>query len=237
MKSLTISLALLALLLTACGGGQLSTEAQQTTVAMAIQLTQLASDSGSTQAAAATETDTVTPTASPTETPIDTQEPTATSQPTATDEPTATPTDEPFEVPDWPLVRSGDQGPLVYAVQYLLRAHGYNLTVDGQFGPQTRNQVKAFQTAQSLSADGIVGENTWAALIQGNTVKQGSHGMAVRAVQYLLHYLHGYNNVDVDGDFGPTTDARTRKFQEKYDLSADGIVGPDTWQALIAIEP
>jgi peptidoglycan hydrolase-like protein with peptidoglycan-binding domain len=35
----------------------------------------------------------------------------------------------------WPLVRRGDQQHPVTTLQYLLRARGHNVTVDGIFGP------------------------------------------------------------------------------------------------------
>jgi peptidoglycan hydrolase-like protein with peptidoglycan-binding domain len=164
------------------------------------------------------------PTATPTNTP---PPPTDTPQPTSTPQPTAKP------VGDWPLYRSGDSGAVVYAIQYLLRAEGYTLTADGQFGPQTAASVKNFQGAKGLTADGIVGPSTWAVLIQGHTVQNGSGGDGVLAVQYLLKHKHGYDTA-VDGIFGPETDAAVRDLQKVYGLGVDGIVGPQTWKALVA---
>jgi len=40
----------------------------------------------------------------------------------------------------WPLVRQGDQQHPVQTLQYLLRARGHNLTVDGIFGPQIQKR-------------------------------------------------------------------------------------------------
>ena len=45
----------------------------------------------------------------------------------------------------WPLVRQGAQHHPVETLQYLLRARGHNLTVDGIFGPNTDAAVRAFQ--------------------------------------------------------------------------------------------
>lgn len=78
----------------------------------------------------------------------------------------------------WPLVRKGDEHHPVETLQYLLRARGHNVTVDGIFGPGTDAAVRAFQQQNSLAVDGIVGPVTWSALII--TVKQGSQGDAVR---------------------------------------------------------
>jgi peptidoglycan hydrolase-like protein with peptidoglycan-binding domain len=228
MKNQIFVMIFAALALTACG--QVGAEAQATTVAMAVQLTTIAQETEDAAAQA-----TATPTEQVEATPTHTAEPTATPEPTATDlpEPTATP----YEVPDWPLFRNGDEGPEVYAIQWLLRAQGYNLSVDGQFGAQTRSRVIAFQGDQGLAADGIVGPNTWGALVDLPLVNENDNGPAVRAVQHLLSEKFGYNSVAVDGDFGPITDDAVRDFQSAYDLQVDGIVGPNTWQALIAIEP
>ena len=72
----------------------------------------------------------------------------------------------------WPLVRQGDQQHPVQTLQYLLRARGRNLTVDGIFGPNTDAAVRGFQQAlhqdiPSVTVDGIVGPVTWQALVSG----------------------------------------------------------------------
>jgi len=235
MQKTLICFTLIALALTACGTANGADELQGTLVAIAIQQTALAQAS---EEAEVTEDPTATPTELADATATATLEPSATStnpppDPTDTPEPTATP----YQVPDWPIVRINDSGALVRAVQHLLRSHGYNLTVDGEFGAQTRGRVMAFQGDKGLSVDGIVGPQTWAALIQGKQIKEGSNGQAVRALQVLLSDYFFYNNVTVDGDFGPITDAAVRDFQAAYDLDVDGIVGPETWKALISIDP
>ena len=161
------------------------------------------------------------PTATPTNTPLPTALPTLTPLPTIK------------PVGDWPLFKNGDKGSEVYAIQYLLRAEGYSLSADGIFGSQTTTTVKSFQQANGLAVDGIVGPNTWKALIQGHTVKKGNSGDAVRAVQYLLVHKHGYG-ITVDGVFGSETDKAVHDLQNVYGLAADGIVGQNTWKALVA---
>jgi peptidoglycan hydrolase-like protein with peptidoglycan-binding domain len=141
----------------------------------------------------------------------------------------------------WPLVRQGDQHHPVETLQYLLRARGHNLTVDGIFGPVTGAAVRAFQQQKGLAVDGIVGPATWSALII--TVRQGSQGDAVRGVQQEFQFrnLSGDPNqgLQVDGIFGPKTDAAVRGFQQALhqeipSVTVDGIVGPVTWQALVS---
>lgn len=134
-------------------------------------------------------------------------------------------------LPSWPIIKQGNQGNEVYAIQYLLRANGQNLTPDGIFGPQTKARVEDFQTQKGLAKDGIVGPDTWSALII--QVSQGSNGQAVRAVQKLLKDKYGYA-IAVDGVFGPQTANAVKDFQTSKGLTSDGIVGPNTWQSLVS---
>ncbi|MCL3861586.1 peptidoglycan-binding protein [Actinotalea sp. K2] len=64
-----------------------------------------------------------------------------------------------------------------------------------------------------------------------STVKQGSKGPQVRAVQTRLHEL-GLLTDAPDGIFGPRTAAAVRAFQQQQGLGVDGIVGPQTRAAL-----
>jgi peptidoglycan hydrolase-like protein with peptidoglycan-binding domain len=134
----------------------------------------------------------------------------------------------------FPLVRRGDQAHPVPSLQYLLRANGRSVTVDGIFGPNTEAAVRAFQQSKGLAVDGIVGPNTWSALII--QVKRGSQGDAVRAVQEEFRFRAGdpSHALQVDGIFGPNTDAAVRGFQQALGIAVDGIVGPVTWRALIS---
>ena len=67
---------------------------------------------------------------------------------------------------DLPIVRQGDNGFPVIAVQTLLGKHNFNVKyIDGDFGPDTLAKVKAFQKAKGLNADGIVGRDTWTKLL------------------------------------------------------------------------
>lgn len=130
----------------------------------------------------------------------------------------------------WPTVRRGDTGERVRTVQYLLRQAGQSVTVDGSFGPATEAAVTAFQQAHDLTADGVVGNQTWPVLVV--TVKSGSTGEAVKAVQSQLN-TRGYG-LTVDGSFGPATDTAVRDFQGDHGLTVDGVVGKQTWNALVS---
>jgi hypothetical protein len=58
-------------------------------------------------------------------------------------------------------IQKGSTGEDVKRWQKYLNTQGHNLTVDGIFGDNTLNATTAYQTANGLSADGIVGEKTW----------------------------------------------------------------------------
>jgi murein L,D-transpeptidase YcbB/YkuD len=143
----------------------------------------------------------------------------------------------------WPELRQGSNSAwpkaTVRSLQYLLNAHGAKLTVDGVFGPKTKAAVVTFQHAKGLTASGVVQASTWRALVV--TVHRGSAGPAVRAVQDQINFrnLKDGRTLTVDGLFGPKTEASVRAFQralaaEVAGFRVDGVVGPQTWQALVS---
>lgn len=70
--------------------------------------------------------------------------------------------------PTLPVLRLGDIGPAVAALQMALRYRRYDPRwVDGEFGPRTEQQLKAFQKAAGLVPDGVCGEKTYSALFKG----------------------------------------------------------------------
>lgn len=62
------------------------------------------------------------------------------------------------------VLRQESKGPHVRTLQQRLKDLGFNLSVDGNFGPGTFGEVTAFQRQKGLDADGKVGPSTWAAL-------------------------------------------------------------------------
>ena len=140
-------------------------------------------------------------------------------------------------VPAWPVLRQGPNSAwpkvTVRSLQYLLIARGAKLTVDGVFGAETKSAVVSFQRAHHLAADGVVGSTTWNALIV--TVKFGSAGPAVRAVQDQANFRNGKSGftLAVDGIYGQLTAVWIAAFQYVAGLNPDGVVGPLTWQALV----
>jgi N-acetylmuramoyl-L-alanine amidase len=108
--------------------------------------------------------------------------------------------------------------------------YNQGLTVDGIAGPATRKGLlRAFQTQIRVTADGIWGPRTKAA---SPLVRQGDRGNVVFLLQGAL-LAKGYN-IAPDGIFGAGTREAVVDFQRKNGLSPDGIVGPNTFQALLA---
>ena len=63
-----------------------------------------------------------------------------------------------------------------------------------------------------------------------NQLSYGSKGSDVTELQKLLNQ-NGYT-LDMDGNLGPKTQAAVKDYQQKNNLSVDGIVGTNTWGAL-----
>ncbi len=142
----------------------------------------------------------------------------------------------PDPIAPWPLVKRGDEIFPVRSLQDLLRARNHPVAVDGIFGPLTEAAVKAFQQGNGLAADGIVGPLTWPKLVV--QVQNGSTGDAVRGVQEVIKF-HDQSDgegtpIQVDGIFGPRTEAWVRGFQTAVGTASDGIVGPITWRAMVS---
>ena len=138
--------------------------------------------------------------------------------------------------------------PLMYgedikAVQNKLNSLGYNCgTADGYYGNATKNAVISFQSAKGIDTDGVVGPTTWKLLF--NSSSNGSdysrilkvtsplmYGDDVKTVQNKLNSL-GYNCGTADGYYGNATKSAVISFQSAKGLTADGEVGPATWNAL-----
>ena len=155
-------------------------------------------------------------------------------------------------------LRRGSSGETVRLAQYFLRVIAlYDdeippIAIDGTFGPATENAVRTFQKMQGLTVDGIIGPATWNALYErflginqttglavtypGTPLRSGSRGDNVRVVQEYLNTLaraYPLPRVTVDGIYGPATENAVQAFQRLFGLTADGIVGPRTWERLV----
>jgi hypothetical protein len=66
-----------------------------------------------------------------------------------------------------PTLKKGDHGPYVKEAQEALLKKGYDIGrwgADGKFGAATEDAVRRFQRDAGLTADGVIGEDTWKAL-------------------------------------------------------------------------
>jgi putative peptidoglycan binding protein len=93
--------------------------------------------------------------------------------PPANTTPTTTTTTKPaanvpkLELAQGQNLQAGSSGAQVKQLQNALKALGHDPgTVDGVYGPQTKAAVAEFQTAQKITADGVVGSETAAKLNQ-----------------------------------------------------------------------
>ena len=119
------------------------------------------------------------------------------------------------------LLQFGDKGDNVKYLQYGLHILCYSSNgFDGEFGNGTLTAVKKFQSKYGLVSDGIVGDVTW------NTLKN-----EITTIQSQLN-KKGFNVGTVDGVAGAATYNSVISFQSKNGLTADGQVGPATWDVL-----
>lgn len=79
----------------------------------------------------------------------------------------------------YPLIRQGSRGVYVLIAQDDLNTLGFGTGgLDGIFGAQTRNAVISYQRSRGLTADGIVGCNTWLSL-QEDVVGRGASSTTI----------------------------------------------------------
>jgi len=159
-----------------------------------------------------------------------------------------------------PVLRRGSSGDWVAFLQGALTVLGYDTGApDGEFGPNTERAVQAFQADHALTADGVVGPRTWAAIAEAGASAAGGSGTTPGGstpsgrreldpdtapvlerndegdwVLYLQNLLvaAGEDTGPLDGDFGPITQGAVMRFQGSAGISVDGDVGPHTWGAL-----
>ena len=159
-------------------------------------------------------------------------------------------------------LRKGYTGADVIAVQQKLKELGfYSGSVDGVYGTGSIAAVKKFQQQNGLTADGLVGSRTYAALLSassgsssdssssgsssgtsdsssgssGQTYAEGtlSYGSSGTEVKKMQQALKalGYN-VSADGSYGALTQMAVTQFQKRNGLTADGVAGSATLKLL-----
>lgn len=135
----------------------------------------------------------------------------------------------------------------IKSVQTMLKSLKYYTgDITGNVGEKTKAAIKQFQKEYDLTADGVAGPMTIAKLesvyndkggssastsTSGSGLKLGSTGTKVRDLQQDLTTL-GYYWADITGSFGSKTEAAVKNFQEKNNLTADGVAGTKTLNAI-----
>ena len=143
------------------------------------------------------------------------------------------------------LIRRGSRGEDVRDLQLRLAANGLSLSPDdlGVFGAATEQAVQEFQTRRGLRVDGIVGRETWSALVEsgfelGDRLlyfrRPMLRGDDVAELQRRLNAL-GFDAGREDGILGRATAAALTEFQRNAGLPADGICGDTTIAALARV--
>jgi murein L,D-transpeptidase YcbB/YkuD len=69
-------------------------------------------------------------------------------------------------------------------------------------------------------------------LRQGSNPESGP--TVIEHLQLMLNERGGFPIVDVDGDFGASTDQSVKHYQQNENLKVDGIVGKQTWTSLLS---
>ena len=165
-------------------------------------------------------------------------------------------------------LEEGASGEGVLTVQYYLSYIALFVpsviaaTMDGSFGPGTKNAVKSFQKTYGLNENGVVDRLTWDRMesvyydivseidyefyggrilpFPGRILREGIEGNDVRVLQEYLNYIsESYSQipkVNVDGMFGPSTAEQIRKFKQIFNIpgTPDRVNAP-VWNAIANI--
>lgn len=161
----------------------------------------------------------------------------------------------------------GDSGANIRNIQYFLNylAEFYSeipqVDIDGIFGTQTENAVKAFQALFELPITGSVDLPTYDTLYRtylgfiqtlpfkyldgeiypypGIPLRRGAESEVVRLLQEYLNYISQFieqiPSVSPTGYFGQRTEESVIAFQRLYGIEPSGTVGAQTWNAITSL--
>jgi len=136
--------------------------------------------------------------------------------------------------------------------------------VNGIYGASTEAAVRIFQRTFNLLQDGKVGRSTWNRISQlwasviklselngeGEriglsptpptvVIRQGARGADVIHAQFLLDFISQFHPEIaaplMDSIFGASTTNAVRQFQQRFGLTADGVIGPNTWRSMYEV--
>ncbi|MDL2215949.1 peptidoglycan-binding protein [Ruminococcaceae bacterium OttesenSCG-928-N02] len=158
--------------------------------------------------------------------------------------------------PGVPLSKGTRGGAVLRMQSYLNVIHQKHpriklLTEDGIFGANTQLAVEMYQQLFALPVTGIIDERTWNSIVAtyhtipgsehpypGHVLRHGSTGTNVAFMQQQLNILAkeytAIPHLSTDGHFGSATEKAVRLFQRQFGLSADGDIGANTWNSIVA---
>ena len=134
------------------------------------------------------------------------------------------------------------------------------LQITGEFGPETKNAVIAFQQLNNLPQTGVVNATTWDAIYNSfkgiidtvflsgktNTIQAepfggvalelGSTGESVKTLQQYLNAISNVyssiNPIPVTGEFGPETEEAVKQYQRQFSFPETGVVDRNVWNSI-----
>src|SRR6185437_12556945 len=124
----------------------------------------------------------------------------------------------------------------VRVIQWMLNVRGWNIPIDGIFWVHTENAVMYFQEDTNLPVSTTVSGPTWERLIVVSRMADQEltyQGGEVKALQEILNLYGVSPRLQVDGSFGPLTEAATRHFQQTHHLTVTGQADLNTWCLLV----
>ena len=165
------------------------------------------------------------------------------------------------------VLRPGSSGPEVRQIQYYLAVLAYFddelplLQLGGTYDAATEATVRAFQAQQGLAVDGIVGRDTWNAIIRayeqtrqsippeslvnadeiypGRVLTPGQTGRDVEVLQrFLIRAAQNVPEIPLvqpTGIYNSATEAAIRAVQELEGLTPNGVTGALTWNAVVSL--
>ena len=163
-------------------------------------------------------------------------------------------------------ISEGDEGEKVTILQFIINVISEfypeipSVTIDGVFGPATRNAVIQFQKNNGLPETGVVGDITWDAMYRqykgivdtvittdrlndvqtlaypGTVLEYGSTGTSVRTLQQYINTIYlvypEITSVTPSGNFGANTRQAVTNYQRLFNLPATGRVDEATWNSI-----
>jgi Transglycosylase SLT domain/Putative peptidoglycan binding domain/LysM domain len=142
-----------------------------------------------------------------------------------------------------PSSYASGRNPQIAGLQVALRAQGlYRGPIDAISGPATVAAIRAFQRIEKLPVTGLANGRTRKALgplgrplFGARTLHRGAFGWDVAVLQFLL--VRQGISVPVNAYFDGPTLHGVRVMQRRLHLRRDGVVGPNTFTALVKREP